>query len=168
MTVNVQEIIDREIEKQFSKNTTDDLCQLIRESILKVLQTEELDSEALDFNIPFWVQALLRNPSTILRVDDPYKIFYPHVNHTIPLTKIPQLDTVLQHVPIRVKLWYFVKNIAQIQKDFEVRAEEIREALTKGNLIIVSNHASWLNLPLIAICLHLFCGISKEAIYTLL
>jgi hypothetical protein len=168
------EIIAREIAQQASPNISSALQGQICSKILTLIhQTEasqnmEITLETLLYNIPFFVQALLRSPTTILRLDDPYQVFYAQHERNIPLTKISFVDWAIQYISHEQKLGHFIHNFSLIAQEFSARREEIQQALEKGNLIILSNHVTWLNLVIIAVCLHYYCGISPEKIYTLL
>lgn len=54
-----------------------------------------------------------------------------------------------------------------VGKDGE-RKQEIQEILAEGNLVVISNHCTWLNLPLIVSFLHRELGIPLSNINTLL
>jgi hypothetical protein len=88
-----------------------------------------LDEASLQYNIPFFVQALLRNPSTRLRVDNPHKILYPQESIVIPLTKNRFFDMLLRVIPGYLKLSYFIQNFDILSKEFSKRKEEIEKVL---------------------------------------
>jgi hypothetical protein len=163
--------IELEVKKQ-SSQATDKEVEKIRDTIVALIddcwKNEEINEKTLAYNIPFFVQALLRSSTTLLRLDTPKQVLYPQKNVVIPLTKNKVVDTALRIIPAHWKLWYFIQNLEAIWREFTAKKQEIQEALETWNLVIISNHTSWMNLPIIAICLHRYCGISKEKIYTLL
>jgi hypothetical protein len=55
--------------------------------------------------------------------------------------------------------------MGQVCEVFEsILTSQIKE---RKDILILSNHATWFNLPLIAHCLHRIFGIPKEDIYTI-
>jgi hypothetical protein len=59
-----------------------------------------------------------------------------------------------------------VNNIDQV---CDVLNQVVQPSLAEGkDILILSNHATWFNLPLIAHCLHRIFGIPKENIYTII
>ena len=171
MPVLAPHIIETELRKQ-SPQVSDEVRQQIHDRILWFIENRipdfELTLEVLQYNIAFFVQALLRNQKTLLRLDSFEQIYYPREVRQIPLTKYKTANWLLNMLSTGAKLGLFVENLQMIAWEFQKNKKEILEALEKWNLIIMSNHASWMNLPIIAICLHLYCWIPQEEIYTLL
>ena len=171
MPVLAPHIIETELHKQ-SPQVSDEVRQQIHDRILWFIENQtpdfDLTLEVLQYNIAFFVQALLRNQKTLLRLDIPEQIYYPREERQMPLSKSQLVDIALRFLPIVTKLGLFVENLATIAWEFQESKKEILEALEKWNLIIMSNHASWMNLPIIAICLHLYCDIPQKGIYTIL
>ena len=167
--LGLRDFIAEEVAKQSYGKTPEDEKIRIVDTIDTVLHKHaDMPIETALYNVRFWVQALLRNKKTILRVDEPFTVFYPQEPNVIPFTGIFAVDYLLQFVPVEAKLQYFISNFWEIAQLFQKHREEILQCLETKNLVVISNHASWLNLPLIAICLHAFCWVPKEKIYTLL
>lgn len=61
-----------------------------------------------------------------------------------------------------------VQNIHELIEYFRANSDEIWEVLKTGNLTILSNHGTWLNLPIIAYALHEGLGIDYEKLYIIL
>jgi hypothetical protein len=131
------------------------------------------------YNVAFWTQALLKSENTLLKYDEPKQILYPVEKRIIPivpqsafenrdmlfsslLTKHSQKlasisNKVLSFIPPLWVLNYFIENLSEIEKELHTFFEKsVHPALETGNLIILSNHASWMNIPLLAIFLKEF------------
>lgn len=156
---------------------------------LEALPTEEI----LKLNIPFWMQALQRDPKVVLHLDTREDALHPsrsEEDRTVEGWKnsaglvalglrdnIESPDMWLQIFPSLVKgylsaknvLGLLLKNYQSVQREFEASREAIREVLKGGNLVIVTNHSSWANFPLILHMLsQVFEGdLSPADIYTL-
>jgi hypothetical protein len=61
-----------------------------------------------------------------------------------------------------------VQNIHKLVKYFRENSDEIWKVLETGNLTILSNHGTWLNLPILAYALHEGLGIEYEELYIIL
>ncbi len=176
MIKDVPSMIEEEISRLniFDKNPSmDDIHTLFMiihhvEEFLHA-QKKEISVDTLQYNIPFWVQAILRKPNIGLRVDDPEQVLYEvKPNTPLPFLNNKLLDTLISLFPDRVLWSLFIKNLSDIAHDFRSNSEAILSAGDKKHCVVLSNHATWLNLPLIAYCLHEFVGIPREDIYILL
>jgi hypothetical protein len=119
------------------------------------------------YNWHYWQQRLTRNPKTTLRFDDPQQILYLASGRTAPYRLASWLPEV--PVPVGPTLQYFlVKNFQEVLAEFQNRREEIKEILQNNSLLIATNHATWINFPIIMLALNRALGISREQIYTVL
>lgn len=121
-----------------------------------------------EYNVPWMVQALLKKWSKEkdLRVDAPEDIIYK-VNPKIilPISRYDFANYLVSQLPDRLLFNWFVHNIDEVCYVME----QMRESITSGNnILILSNHATWFNLPLIAHCLHRIFGIPQQDIYTII
>ena len=101
MIKDVPSMIEEEISRLnvFDKNPSmDDIHTLFMiihhvEEFLHA-QKKEISVDTLQYNIPFWVQAILRKPNIGLRVDDPEQVLYEvKPNTPLPFLNNKLLDT---------------------------------------------------------------------------
>ena len=149
-----------------SGRSEDDIFEIIsrvRSAHLK--KWWEIDDE---YNIPWMVQALLKKWSKEkdLRVDTPGDILYKaNPKIILPISRYDFANYLVSQLPDRLLFNWFVHNIDEVCYVME----QMRESITSGkNILILSNHATWFNLPLIAHCLHRIFGIPQQDIYTII
>ncbi len=149
-----------------SGRSEDDIFEIIsrvRSAHLK--KWWEIDDE---YNVPWMVQALLKKWSKEkdLRVDTPGDVLYPADPKIIlPIFRYDFANYLVSQLPDRLLFNWFVHNI----DDVCYVMQKMRESITSGkNILILSNHATWFNLPLIAHCLHRIFGIPQQDIYTII
>lgn len=92
MSNNVQSIIEEEVVRLNS--LTDKDHQVGEYKLLSVIdeveefllrQRTDISVETLQYNVPFWVQAILRKPGISLRIDSPEQSLYRvEPNMTLP------------------------------------------------------------------------------------
>ena len=124
--------------------------------------------EELQYNVSYWTQALVKNASTRIRFDAPEQILYTPRRTIIPLFSSDFINYFTQFIPSSLLAKIFIENIQIITRDMAPLFSSIEESLRSWNLIILSNHASWLNLPFIALLLQKLAKIPPQRIYTLL
>lgn len=122
-----------------------------------------------EYHVPWMTQVLLKKwtTETDLRLDTVSQVYYANVSDmTIPISGIDAFDAVFSQIPDALIFQWFVKNLDQV---CDVLEKLLRPAIEKKeDMLILSNHATWFNLPLIAHCLHRIFGIPKENIYTII
>lgn len=75
-------------------------------------QKGDISVETLQYNIPFWVQAILRKPGISLRIDDPNQIFYEvQSDRVLPFIGNKAIDSLISLLPDRALWGLFVKNL---------------------------------------------------------
>jgi len=123
----------------------------------------ETDSEEAKAFIHYITQTLKKGKFATPRWDDWQQTFYPSnggCSDIMPGVDIPRalMGLATNHDEVRSLF---------VGKEGE-RQQEISEILEQGNLVIVSNHCTWLNLPMIVASLHLELGIPLDKITTIL
>ena len=135
-----------------------------------ILNNNEKDVNLdLSYNIPFWVQHILKKPYVILRYDalrEEKIVEETSPDNVIPFTNIYPLDKTVSLFPDIVMWRWYVANIETIFAQLEDMKEMMFQGFT-GNTLVISNHATWANLPFLAFCFHYVYGIPKENIYTM-
>lgn len=75
-------------------------------------QKGDISVETLQYNIPFWVQAILRKPGINLRIDDPNQTFYGvQPDRVLPFIGNKAIDSLISLLPDRALWGLFVKNL---------------------------------------------------------
>jgi hypothetical protein len=83
-------------------------------------QKGDISVETLQYNIPYWVQAILRKPGINLRIDDPSQTFYEvQSDRVLPFIGNKAIDSLISLLPDRALWGMFVKNIGDIARQFE-------------------------------------------------
>ncbi len=122
----------------------------------------------LTYSVPWMTQASLKKWvwASDLRVDSPNQVIYPvKVDTYLPITNSLVLNYLITYLPDDWIFSWFVHNIEKIWETLDLLAWTVR---SKQDILILSNHATWFNLPLIAHCLHRFLNVPQENIYTIL
>ncbi len=121
-----------------------------------------------EYHVPWMTQVLLKKWTTEkdLRLDTESQVLYENVpDMKIPISGIDIFDSAFSEIPDALIFRWFVKNMGQVcDVLYSVLNSQIKEW---KDILIVSNHATWFNLPLITHCLHRIFGIPKEDIYTI-
>ncbi len=120
------------------------------------------------YSIPWLTQALLKkwSKSKDLRIDDPLKVLYPaDPNIILPISQSACINFLVSQLPDKLVFNWFVQNIDNVCEVFNQMKSSIK---SEKDILILSNHATWFNLPLIAHCLHRIFGIPQSDIYTIL
>lgn len=104
-------------------------------------------------------QNLAKSRHTLPRWDDWSQVVYESNGGRSDL--LPGVD-------IPKALSSLTTNYEEVKALFLEHKKQILEILETGNLVIISNHCTWLNLPLIAAFLHEILGISLDKINTIL
>ncbi len=145
----------------------------VDKQITRIIRTEVAqrggeipDIEEVIFNMHYWRQRLLKNPEVKLRWDDPLQIIYPQQGWTT--MHRPSWSPVSLPVPTAAALRYYTKNFNEVLDQFRQRRREIERVLADRSLLIVTNHASWVNVPMIMFALSKALNIPKENIYSVL
>lgn len=134
----------------------------------KKIITEENYLKDLSYNVPFWVQALIKNIDANLRYDSPDQTEYPHeIVSVVSVTKNQVIDTLLAYLPNKIVWKYLLKNYTQVESHFLKLIEDL-ESWKHNKVIFLSNHATWLNLPLIAFFLIESDIVDHNELYTIL
>ncbi|NRH20812.1 hypothetical protein HOO68_02080 [Candidatus Gracilibacteria bacterium] len=120
------------------------------------------------YNIPWMTQVALKKGvnEKDVRIDDSNQTLYEaEPNRYLPLSKSSSVNLLVTLMPDEWIFNWFVRNIDQVCEVFE----QMRYAIESGeDILILSNHATWFNLPLIAHCLHRIFGVPQKNIYTIL
>lgn len=126
MPNNVQSIIEEEVVRLNS--LTDKDHQISEYKLLSVIdeveefllyQRTDISIEALQYNVPFWVQAILRKPGISLRIDNPEQSLYTvEPDITLPFLGNWVIDSIISLLPDRALWGLFVKNIEDIAYRF--------------------------------------------------
>ncbi len=129
--------------------------------VLDLLRVEEelgreLTKTEIIYHLHFWVQHLRKTgPEHQLRFDVMEQVFYERAERPAPVY-LP--DGTTMEVDVMQGLAHFVQNLREVATQFAGRKEEILKALSTGSLLIVSNHVTWLNLPIIIVAMNLAFG----------
>lgn len=121
-----------------------------------------------DYNIPWLTQVALKKwvTSRDLRIDNPSEILYPaQPNINLPITQSNIINTMVSLMPDEWFFNWFVRNINEVCEVFSALQESVS---SKRDILILSNHATWFNLPLIAHCLNRVLHVPQQSIYTIL
>lgn len=124
-----------------------------------------------EYHIPWMTQVLLKKGTTENDVvlDTLDQSIYPvEPNMQLSFTKIDVLDQVFSSFSDAALFNWFVKNIDCVCEVLESIFKNAFSGSEQKDILILSNHATWFNLPLIAHCLHRIFKIPKEHIYTIL
>ncbi len=120
------------------------------------------------YHVPWMTQVLLKKWTTEkdLRIDTEAQVLYENVpDMMIPLSGVDIFDSAFSQIPDALIFRWFVKNMDQV---YEVLYSVLKSKIKEWkDILILSNHATWFNLPLIAHCLHRIFGIPKDHIYTI-
>ncbi len=122
-----------------------------------------------EYHVPWMTQALLKKWTTEkdLRLDTESQVFYENVQDMkIPISGIDIFDSAFSEIPDALIFRWFVKNMDQICVLLKQLLDWVMHDKEK-DILILSNHATWFNLPLLAHCLHRIFGIPKDHIYTI-
>lgn len=154
----------------FPENRVDFMLRKIGPLVRDLMQENNDDANLkLSYHIPYWVQHLLKKPHAPLRFDayrenqvlekvDPHNI--------MPFTGIPPIDLGM-NLASDIFIWrWLVQNMGVILEQFEEHKNDILQTDT-WKILVISNHATWANLPLLAFCFHYVYGIPKENLYTM-
>ncbi len=162
----LQELDKWGIEKSLSLSARHDIYTRVQE-LTSIKGDINLD---LAYNIPFWVQHKLRSPSAILRYDSEreWKILERVDSMSImPFTGIVPLNAFISWSPDKVLWRWFVQNMDQVLAEFEGNKSTLEILKSGENMLVISNHATWANLVLLAFCFHYVYGIPREQLYTM-
>lgn len=122
----------------------------------------------LKYHIPYWVQHLLRSPDAQLRInEDIHGSPLTKVDATTPIafTRSPFLNFSASLIPDS-RIWErYIKNSHQNYDIFRAHKGDIL-GLSWEDVLVLSNHITWANLPYIAFCLEYVYGIPRDRIYT--
>jgi hypothetical protein len=163
---DVENLVALEAVRLGIETTQEDVWNIIQ-TILWVLP-ENIPPQNLVYLVSYWTQALLKKPTTKLRLDNPEQVFYPVEDILIPFTQYQTINQILSYIPTRFLLCYLVQNLPDILLQISSVIDEVQCIRSQGNLIVLSNHASWMNLPLLAVFLNLYAWVPKDKIHTLL
>lgn len=101
-----------------------------------------------------------------MRIDNPSEILYPaQPNINLPITQSNIINTMVSLMPDEWFFNWFVRNINEVCEVFSALQESVS---SKRDILILSNHATWFNLPLIAHCLNRVLHVPQQSIYTIL
>lgn len=120
------------------------------------------------YNIPWLTQAVLKSGVTIgdLRIDNSIDNLYSaNPDIYLPLTQSVIINNIIGLIPDEWIFNWFVRNIDIV---CEIFYSLQRSVDSKRDILILSNHATWFNLPLIAHCLHRVLDVPQQDIYTIL
>lgn len=149
-----------------SGKTTEDIAHMNSQVVRKCLNRwEQVDYE---YNIPWMTQVALKKwvSEKDIRIDDPMQTLYPVEPHIyLPISNNTLKNLLVTFTPDEWIFNWFVRNIDEVCTVLATLRETIE---SWSDILILSNHATWFNLPLIAHCLHRIFGIPQKNIYTIL
>lgn len=85
----------------------------------------------------------------------------------MPFTGIVPLNAFISWSPDKVLWRWFVQNMDQVLAEFEGNKSTLEILKSGENMLVISNHATWANLVLLAFCFHYVYGIPREQLYTM-
>lgn len=121
-----------------------------------------------EYNIPWMTQVALKKwvEKKDIRIDDPNQTLYAaEPSIYLPISNNSAVNLLVTFTPDVWIFNWFVRNIDQVCDVLEQMRNSIE---SWSDILILSNHATWFNLPLIAHCLHRIFWIPQENIYTIL
>ncbi len=155
---------------------------------------QPLTPDEIAFNVPFWTQTVFRHYfwdgtdvstsfdvnslvsrkradfSRILRLDNPDQVFYGvDKNSIIPFPSVPEpLHSRISGLSNVQIMHAFIRNFSSLSDQFRQRKNDLNDLVPKDKWItILSNHATWANLSIIAFFLEHSLGVNPERIFTL-
>lgn len=155
---------------------------------------QPLTPDEMAFNVPFWTQMVFRHYfwqgrdvstsfdvnslvsqkridfSHILRLDNPDQVLYRvEKNSTVPFPSVPKpLHSPISGLDNAQIMRAFIRNFSSLSDQFRQRKNDLDDLVPKDKWItILSNHATWANLSIIAFFLEHSLGVNPERIFTL-
>jgi hypothetical protein len=128
------------------------VCRFVDQCIDEGKITKENKEKALDYNVPFWTQALLKKLDTKLRFDIWDQKAYPENTNkfpVIPLTWSNLLNRAISYLPDSAIWKSILQNYNAVEEEYNALLDEIERKEIK-KVVFVGNHATWLNHPLSA------------------